>query len=274
MAEIRDDYVMGRSESETRRLILMGERFALPMRHLLEDAGIAPGMEVLEIGSGAGDVAIAAARLVGPGGRVVGVEMSAPILETARERARAAGLENITFVVGDIREGLELDTDFDALVGRFILYHLTEPARVLRSLTGYLKPSGIVAFQEAFLAAPPVAFPACPLRQQVVNWITQATVVEGRDPNLAVHQYWIFQEAGLPTPQMRSHARIAGPDNTDTEIIVRIMRGQLPHLVAHGIVTEEEVDIETLGERLERERRENRAVVFEVTLIDAWARKP
>jgi ubiquinone/menaquinone biosynthesis C-methylase UbiE len=203
---------MGRSESETRRLIAMDESFALPTRHLLEDAGLAPGMKVLDVGSGAGSVTMAAACLVGPSGRVVGVETSAPILDTARERARAAGLENIAFVVGDLRDELELDRDFDALVGRFILHHLEEPARVLRSLSGHLKPGRIVAFQEAFPAAPPVAFPACPLRQRVVNWIVRATVIEGRDPNLAFQQYWIFQEAGLPAPQMGAHA--ASPAST------------------------------------------------------------
>jgi ubiquinone/menaquinone biosynthesis C-methylase UbiE len=274
MAQRQDDYVMGRSESETKRLMKMGDTFALPMRHLLEDAGVAPGMKVLEIGSGAGDVAMAAARVVGPSGQVVGVEMSPPIVETARERARAAGLENITFVVGDLRDELDLDPDFDALVGRFILTHFQEPARVLQSLLGYLKAGGIVAFTEAFPAQPPVAHPTCPLRQRVNDWIKQANIVQGRDPFLPLQQYWIFQDAGLPAPQMRSHAWITGPDTLDFEIAVRILRGHLPHLVKHGIVTEEEVDIETLTERLEQEKRENRAIVAEGTLVDAWARKP
>jgi hypothetical protein len=52
------------------------------------------------------------------------------------------------------------------------------------------------------------------------------------------------------------------------------LRGHLPHLLKHGVVTETEVDIETLGERLEREKRDNRAVIVEGTSIDAWARKP
>src|SRR5437899_1304619 len=119
--QAEDTYVLGRSEHETRRLADQGEFHALPLRHFLEDAGVGPEMKVLDVGSGVGDVAIAAAKLVGPSGSVVGVEMNAPLVDTARERARAAGLDNVTFRVADVREPLGQDQEFDALVGRFVL---------------------------------------------------------------------------------------------------------------------------------------------------------
>ena len=54
-------YVMGRSEDETRRLELQAELFEPLTRHLFEDAGVRPGMRVLDIGSGVGDVSFLAA---------------------------------------------------------------------------------------------------------------------------------------------------------------------------------------------------------------------
>jgi ubiquinone/menaquinone biosynthesis C-methylase UbiE len=74
---------MGRTEREGRRLLRQAAAHAAPTRRLLAAAGIGPGMTVLDLGSGAGDVALLAAELVGPGGRVLGVDENPRILETA-----------------------------------------------------------------------------------------------------------------------------------------------------------------------------------------------
>jgi cyclopropane fatty-acyl-phospholipid synthase-like methyltransferase len=76
-------YVMGRSEDEARRLEERAEFFARPTRLLFEDAGITTGMKVLDIGSGPGDVALLAAELVGPSGRVVGVDVNPAVAAAA-----------------------------------------------------------------------------------------------------------------------------------------------------------------------------------------------
>ena len=74
-------YVMGRSEAEARRLMLQAQLYDRLTRRFLADAGLAAGMTVLDVGSGAGDVAFAAADLVGPTGRVVGVDVNPTILD-------------------------------------------------------------------------------------------------------------------------------------------------------------------------------------------------
>lgn len=65
-------YVMGRTEGETRRLIFVAEILNPFTRRMLDDAGLQAGMRVLDTGTGAGDVALLAAELVGPGGSVSG----------------------------------------------------------------------------------------------------------------------------------------------------------------------------------------------------------
>src|SRR5262245_12632865 len=140
--KVVDSYAMGRTEVETERLIRQARLFALPLRRLFEDAGLAPGMRVLDLGSGAGDVALAAAELVGPSGSVVAVDMNPFILDRARARAREAELTNVSFHVCDLRDGVEAEGDFDAVVGRYILLYLDEPAAVLRSCVRRLRPGG------------------------------------------------------------------------------------------------------------------------------------
>src|SRR5215510_2378967 len=101
MDETPDTYVLGRSEAETRRLILQNQIYGPLTRRFFQAAGIGPGMKVLDIGSGAGDVALLIADLVGPSGSVVGVEMNESILETARARVESAGWRNVTFLPGE-----------------------------------------------------------------------------------------------------------------------------------------------------------------------------
>jgi ubiquinone/menaquinone biosynthesis C-methylase UbiE len=85
-------YVMGHSPEETERLQKQSRLYNPATRRLFEEAGIGVGMKVLDVGSGAGDVALLVAELVGPGGQIVGVDTNPTILETARARAATAGL--------------------------------------------------------------------------------------------------------------------------------------------------------------------------------------
>jgi cyclopropane fatty-acyl-phospholipid synthase-like methyltransferase len=81
-------YVMGFTESEVQRLTDQGRLAAPYTRALLLEAGVGPGMRVLDVGCGAGDVSLLAAELVGPSGEVVGLDINARALELARARCR------------------------------------------------------------------------------------------------------------------------------------------------------------------------------------------
>src|SRR4051812_32660150 len=110
---------MGRSNDEAQRLARQAELYAPLTRRLLVDAGIASGARVLEVGSGAGHVALLLADIVGPTGSIVGIESNGDVLEVARANVQAAGVRNVTFVEADVRT-MTPGEQFDAVVGRFI----------------------------------------------------------------------------------------------------------------------------------------------------------
>ena len=119
-------YPLPDSSSETERLIQQSAFINPFTRALFMEAGIAPSMSVLDVGSGAGDVALLAADLVGSEGRVVGVDRNGAGLGVARARAKAAGFSHVTFREGNLDIGL--DEKFDAVVGRLVLmYQPTQP---------------------------------------------------------------------------------------------------------------------------------------------------
>src|ERR1700746_2780919 len=90
------DSLFGQSSGEAERLRLQARMFAPYTARFLEDAGISRGMKVLDVGTGAGDVALLVADLVGEQGTVIGVDFNPELIETARARVAAAGLENVS----------------------------------------------------------------------------------------------------------------------------------------------------------------------------------
>jgi ubiquinone/menaquinone biosynthesis C-methylase UbiE len=271
-----DSYLWPRSQAETQRLIMQGALHDLPLRRLFEDAGITTGMRVLDIGSGAGDVALTAAALVGPNGSVVGVDVNPQILETARRRARKAGLGNVSFVAGDIRQDLALDGEFDALVGRLVLFHLADPGAVLGRLLRHLRPGGVVAFQEPELTRYGMyAVPQSPLYDRLNGWVRQTFSRAGLNLSSGLTLHRAYLEAGLPAPQMRAFSVVfTGADTSYLDYYVANIRSLLPRMLEYGIATAEEVDVDTLAERLSADFAAEQKVAIGRLNVDAWARKP
>src|SRR5664279_3032567 len=160
-------YVFQRSSDEYTRLTRQAALVEPMTEMLFRDAGITPGMRVLDVGSGVGDVALLAARLVGPHGSVVGIDIDGTALEVARARAGTLGLQNLTFNEGDVRSA-ETGPNFDAAVGRLVLGYLADPAEALRAIAERVHTGGIVAFQELDLdpGVPSRSFPEGTLWEQ------------------------------------------------------------------------------------------------------------
>jgi SAM-dependent methyltransferase len=106
---------------------------------IFAEAGIRPGMRVLDLGCGAGNVSFVAASLVGPDGYVVGVDSSPDALARARLRAGQRGLTQVQFVEGDIHDPAP-GGPFDAIVERLALWLVPDPAEVLRRQATVLAP--------------------------------------------------------------------------------------------------------------------------------------
>jgi ubiquinone/menaquinone biosynthesis C-methylase UbiE len=269
-----DIYALGRTAAETQRLIRQAQIYGPITRQFLVSAGIGAGMKVLDVGSGAGDVALLLADLVGPRGDVVGVEMNPAILETARARVDAAGWANVTFLHGDVIS-IGLDDDFDAVVGRWILMYLRDPVTVLRGLVGRVRPGGIIAFQENDFTYPPTTFPPAPLHQQVMRWTTPPPGSGGPEQQMGSKLHQTYLDAGLPAPQLRLDAPVGGGEDwPGYAYVADTVRSLLPMMEQMGAVSAEDVDIDTLADRLRAEALGQRGVQMLPIIMGAWARKP
>ena len=106
-------------------------------------------MRVLDLGTGAGDVALLAARIVGPSGRVVSVDRDLRTLMLAAVRCEREEIEHVDLAVGDLAVPVLPEGGFDAVVARSVLLDLPDPARTLRAAAARLRPGGVVCIQEA-----------------------------------------------------------------------------------------------------------------------------
>ncbi len=99
------EYVLGSSPRELARLGLQARILDGFSEAFLRNAGIEPGMHVLDVGCGAGDLTFLVADLVGPSGRVVGVDSSSDAVSAARARSKKAGLTHVEFIQADLSTG-------------------------------------------------------------------------------------------------------------------------------------------------------------------------
>ena len=113
---------------------------------LLEALKLGDGERVLEIGSGGGVAAIEAAKIVAPGGRVVGFDLSAPLVELASDRARGAGMANIEFFAGDAQTDDIPRAPFDAVMSQFGVMFFERPVDAFSNIRRHLCPGGRMTF--------------------------------------------------------------------------------------------------------------------------------
>jgi len=272
--ESNDTYALGRSDAETRRLIFQHQIYAPATRRFFEAAGIGRGMKVLDLGSGAGDVALLVADLVGPEGSVVGVDMNEGILATARARADVLGRKQVTFVAGNL-EDIGLDTDFDAVVGRWVLMYLRDPAATVRRVASHLKVGGIVAFHENDFSYPPTVFPPSELSRQVQAWTIPPLDKAPVEMQMGTKLFRTYVEAGLPAPQLLAEAPCGGgPDWPGYEYLTETFRSLLPMLQKMQGLDPAAVDIDTLAARYRDDVVSRNAIQFCPIMFGAWARKP
>lgn len=108
--------------------------------------GLTEGARVLDVGCGCGDTSVRLAQTVGSAGRVLGVDVSRPMLERARERGAVEGLAQLSFVEGDAETHAFEPASFDALFSRFGVMFFGDPARAFANLRAALVPGARLAF--------------------------------------------------------------------------------------------------------------------------------
>ena len=264
-------YVLGHSSFELERLARQDRLIAPTTHDYFREAGIAPGMRVLDVGSGAGSVAFLAADIVGPTGTVIGTDVAPAAIAAATAGAARRGLSQVSFRAGDPAL-LDFDRPFDAVVGRYVLMFQAEPEKMLRQLSRHLRPGGIILFHEpdwSFVRSDPVA----PLYDRCCRWIMDAFDNARTSSNMSVKLRRAFVDAGLAEPVMRMRAVIGDAKTTREWVrsVAELVIVLAPAIERQGVASAQEINGDSLIERLIEDVASNHSTIVGRAEIGAWS---
>ena len=265
-------YVLGHSAFELERLARQERLIGGMTRAYFRDAGLAPGMRVLDVGSGTGAVALLAAELVGPSGEVIGTDLASAAVAAAREGAAARALMQVSFREGDPAE-MDFDRAFDAIVGRYVLMFQTDASAMLRRLARHLRPGGVIVFHEpdwSFVRSHPVA----PIYDRCCRWIVDTFERVGTSTNMSARLHHAFVDAGLLPPTMRMQAVIGDAISAAEWLraVAELTIVLAPTMEQQGVATLADLECATLGDRLIQDVAAAHSTVIGRAEIGAWVR--
>jgi len=154
-------YILDGSDEDLRRLLGIAETTRDMARSAFRRVGMQEGWQAIDCGCGPlGGLAVMA-EMVGPAGRVVGVDLSEPAIQRARSVMAALELGNVEVIAGDIHEldAAVIGGPFDLAYTRLFLMHQPDPVRTLSQIARLLRPGGWVVAQEALRNPPPRSYP-------------------------------------------------------------------------------------------------------------------
>lgn len=266
-----DQYVLGHSPQELGRLSAQARLIDPITRGFLRDAGVGAGMRVLDIGSGAGDVAFLAAELVGDGGEVVGVDRSSEALAEANAQVARRSLGNVSFCEGDPAE-MVFERPFDAGIGRYILMFQGDPASMLRRLAAHVRPGGSIVFHELDWSGAR-SFPPAPAYDDCCRWVSETIRLSGAEIHMGSKLHATFVAAGLRAPQMRLEALLGGGERASgpLRLVADLASTVLPAAQQLGLGPTANFEHGVLLDAMRDEVRANTSLVVARFEVGAWS---
>jgi cyclopropane fatty-acyl-phospholipid synthase-like methyltransferase len=226
-------------------------------RRLLADGGIEKGMRVLDAGCGTGDLSVMASELAGDSGEVVGFDISEDALASARRTIEEKRISTVKFIRAEVGKLPGNLGAFDAIIGRRVLMYLDDAAQGIDSLLPHLAAKGKMIFQESDCMASSFCAQSMPLHTEVQGWIWDTVAKEGGDIHIGRLLYSLMKNAGLKILQTRAEAILHTYESGgDLGWVAKMMA---PRMISLGVVTSEEMDADTLEDRLQAELKESGA---------------
>ncbi|MBV9679449.1 MAG: class I SAM-dependent methyltransferase [Acidobacteriaceae bacterium] len=232
-------YVLGRTNEEYERLRRQAELWEPATKSVLHRVGLMTGMSCLDVGCGPGEVMRLMGELVGPDGRVVGLDIDEVLGQQSLSFLVNRGLRQCTFIAGDVRT---LDyvpgEPFDIVFTRFLLHHLDDPIAALRKMYQWLKPGGTLTVQEYYfdsLNSYPPFEPVSEFKNVFFGTYGRA----GKDTSVAAKLPQYFIEAGIGVPDNTDVSGHFLPMRVSASMLSAVYRSVLPLALEFGVTTEE-----------------------------------
>jgi SAM-dependent methyltransferase len=234
-----EQYVIQGGQQGKARLSILARVLQPTTLQLFERVGVRPGMHCLDIGCGGGDVTLEMARVVGPGGRVCGIDFDAEILQLARRDAEEAQLHHIEFQVADALKH-QTETQFDMVYARFLLTHLSDPFQGLAGMIRATRLGGTVVAEDIDFSGR-FCYPLNVAFQRYLDLYVQVARHKGGDPHIGMKLAEMFLAAGLEDVQVQliQPVHLQGEGKKIAQVTMERIGDAV---VSSGFATQAEVD--------------------------------
>lgn len=232
------EYTIQGGRTDADRLARQAEVMGSATTAFLVECGARPGAACLDVGCGTGQVTVDLARLAGPGGRVVGVDIDPGELVIAR-KAAADARTAVTFARADAAEVLE-PAAFDLAFARLVLSHLADPVAVLRAMVTEVRPGGVVAVEDIYTPSLH-ADPPAPALDRLIEVYSATVRAHGGDPAIGPRLPALLASVGLDDVHERT---VVNRMTTTREklFLAELVDNMRAATVAAGVATPDEVD--------------------------------
>ena len=261
-------YVIHGGLAGKERMEVVARAFWPTTRLLLERAGIREGINCLDLGCGAGEVTFKIAEMIGPKGRVLGMDMDKVKLGLGRERAEREGVRNIEFREANVFEWGE-ESAYDLIYVRFLLTHLPGSERVVPKLIRALRPGGGLAVEDIEMVGF-VCHPANRAAERCVDLYRKVVLRRGGDPDIGPKLLGMLAGAGL----QEAGVSVVYPDNKEDSgkrIAVLTLIGISDALLQEKLIEGVEL-CEAIAE-LDRFTRDSHSVLCGPRVFQVWGRR-
>ena len=234
------EYVLGTHDEEVARLALQHHVWRTRVHDGWQRAGFSAGQHIVDVGCGPGFASLDLARVVGPSGRVTGIDQSRRFLELLRRRAADESLDNIDIVEGDLNAPRWAEQIYDGAWIRWVLAFVRDPRCLLAQVKQRLKPGRAIVIHEYFdnrtwRMSPPHQGMEHFVRVASDNWRRS-----GGEPNIALSVVAWLEELGFRIVHLQPIVDIVTPTEPAWHWLMAFIESGRKRLAAAGELTDDE----------------------------------
>jgi SAM-dependent methyltransferase len=234
---------------------------------LIERAGLQAGMTGLDVGCGGGDVSLDLARIVGPSGRIVGIDVDAIKIDIAQREAAGSGVSNVEFRASRL-DDIDTPSRFDFVFGRFVMSHLKNPHLALAKISTLIRPGGVIVLADTSFCGH-FSYPVNRAFDRYVEVYTETLRRRGGDANIGPRLPRLLIDGGFQHVQMNV-VQPAGLQGDVTLVAPLTMENIAEAAVAEGVSTRTETD--AIVAELYEFARTPGAFASAARVVEAWGR--
>jgi len=233
------DYVLGTHDEEIQRLGLQHRVWRTRATSAWRRAGFTVGQTLLDVGCGPGYGTLDLAEIVGPSGRVTGVDRSRRFLDVAGARAKLRDLSNVDLVEMDLDEGALPSIEADGAWARWVLAFVRRPRDLVGRIHAALKPGATLVLHEYVHYETWRLAPRCREHEAFVQMVIESWRENGGEPDVGLDLPRWLSEQGFEVQAMRTFADVVGPKDYSWQWPMAFIGSGLRRFVTLGKLSRE-----------------------------------